>query len=191
MNKGGLVEIVVTDAPKRIDEFIRAIERDKPAPAEIVHIKREKLITREFTDFTILCSDEGGLEAAMIPADLAVCPECLREMYDKDNRRYMHPFISCMPAAAGSIALQEENKEMTSSRRISEVQERDEKEESYFDKMAQSLESEDIIDQDLYSKFNVKRGLRNANGTGVLVGLTRIGNVHDAENRQMSLSKRR
>jgi [NiFe] hydrogenase maturation protein HypF len=96
MNKGGLVEIVVTDAPKRIDEFIRAIERDKPAPAEIVHIKREKLITREFTDFTILCSDEGGLEAAMIPADLAVCPECLREMYDKDNRRYMHPFISCM-----------------------------------------------------------------------------------------------
>jgi Citrate synthase len=86
-----------------------------------------------------------------------------------------------MPAAAGSIALQEENKEMTSSRRISEVQERDEKEESYFDKMAQSLESEDIIDQDLYSKFNVKRGLRNANGTGVLVGLTRIGNVHGYE----------
>ena len=92
-----------------------------------------------------------------------------------------------MPAAAGSIALQEENKEMTSSRRISEVQERDEKEESYFDKMAQSLESEDIIDQDLYSKFNVKRGLRNANGTGVLVGLTRIGNVHGHQNPKTKL----
>ena len=34
------------------------------------------------------------------------------------------------------------------------------------------------IDSELYSEYNVKRGLRNANGTGVLVGLTRIGDVH-------------
>ncbi|MDR2741466.1 MAG: citrate/2-methylcitrate synthase [Treponema sp.] len=36
----------------------------------------------------------------------------------------------------------------------------------------------DYIDAGLYDKFNVKRGLRNADGTGVLVGLTRIGDVH-------------
>jgi len=36
----------------------------------------------------------------------------------------------------------------------------------------------DYIDIDLYTKFNVKRGLRNADGTGVLVGLTRVGDVH-------------
>ncbi|MDR2942422.1 MAG: citrate/2-methylcitrate synthase [Treponema sp.] len=36
----------------------------------------------------------------------------------------------------------------------------------------------DYIDSDLYTKFNVKRGLRNADGTGVLVGLTRVGDVH-------------
>ncbi|MDR1410713.1 MAG: citrate/2-methylcitrate synthase [Spirochaetaceae bacterium] len=36
----------------------------------------------------------------------------------------------------------------------------------------------DFIDPDLYNRFNVKRGLRNADGTGVLVGLTRIGDVH-------------
>jgi len=36
----------------------------------------------------------------------------------------------------------------------------------------------DYIDSDLYPKFNVKRGLRNADGTGVLVGLTRVGDVH-------------
>ena len=35
----------------------------------------------------------------------------------------------------------------------------------------------DPIDQKLYSQYDVKRGLRNANGTGVLVGLTRIGDV--------------
>ncbi|MCQ2593051.1 MAG: citrate/2-methylcitrate synthase [Treponema sp.] len=35
----------------------------------------------------------------------------------------------------------------------------------------------DPINPDFYSKYDVKRGLRNANGTGVLVGLTRIGDV--------------
>ena len=35
-----------------------------------------------------------------------------------------------------------------------------------------------VIDPALYEKYNVKRGLRNADGTGVLVGLTGIGNVH-------------
>ena len=36
----------------------------------------------------------------------------------------------------------------------------------------------DAIDPALYQKYNVKRGLRNTDGTGVLVGLTTIGNVH-------------
>jgi citrate synthase len=36
----------------------------------------------------------------------------------------------------------------------------------------------DYIDSDLYGKFSVKRGLRNDDGTGVLVGLTRVGDVH-------------
>lgn len=35
----------------------------------------------------------------------------------------------------------------------------------------------DPINQELYKTYDVKRGLRNANGTGVLVGLTRIGDV--------------
>lgn len=34
------------------------------------------------------------------------------------------------------------------------------------------------IPAELYETYNVKRGLRNANGTGVLVGLTKIGEVH-------------
>ncbi|MDR0998096.1 MAG: citrate/2-methylcitrate synthase [Treponema sp.] len=40
------------------------------------------------------------------------------------------------------------------------------------------LTGNDYIDGDLYGRYNVKRGLRNADGTGVLVGLTRIGDVH-------------
>jgi citrate synthase len=34
------------------------------------------------------------------------------------------------------------------------------------------------IDISLYDRFDVKRGLRNSDGTGVLVGLTTVGNVH-------------
>lgn len=34
------------------------------------------------------------------------------------------------------------------------------------------------IEADQFAKFNVKRGLRNADGTGVLVGLTEVGEVH-------------
>ena len=37
------------------------------------------------------------------------------------------------------------------------------------------------IENDLYDKFNVKKGLRNANGTGVLVELTKVANVHGYE----------
>lgn len=96
LNLGGLVEIQVTDTEKHITEFIKELKTNKPAPAEIVHIKREKIDYRDFDGFTIRKSGEGGQEAAMIPADLAVCPDCLREMYNKENRRYMHPFISCM-----------------------------------------------------------------------------------------------
>ncbi|MDD4406408.1 MAG: citrate/2-methylcitrate synthase, partial [Parabacteroides sp.] len=33
------------------------------------------------------------------------------------------------------------------------------------------------IDNDLFPKYDVKRGLRNEDGTGVLVGLTKVGNV--------------
>ena len=43
---------------------------------------------------------------------------------------------------------------------------------------ADAIRKTDWIDPKLYEKYNVKRGLRNADGTGVLVGLTSIGNVH-------------
>lgn len=47
----------------------------------------------------------------------------------------------------------------------------------YLTTMGKKLEQIDRIDESLYKKYNVKRGLRNANGTGVIVGLTRIGEV--------------
>ncbi len=48
---------------------------------------------------------------------------------------------------------------------------------SYLSSMADHLSQTNVIEAELYTKYNVKRGLRNANGTGVVVGLTRIGEV--------------
>ena len=48
---------------------------------------------------------------------------------------------------------------------------------SFLEKLSVLAERNDPINPDLYEKYDVKRGLRNANGTGVCVGLTRIGDV--------------
>jgi citrate synthase len=46
-----------------------------------------------------------------------------------------------------------------------------------FLKIQESVRKSCDIETDLYDKFEVKRGLRNKDGTGVLVGLTNIGDV--------------
>ncbi|MDR2543010.1 MAG: citrate/2-methylcitrate synthase [Treponema sp.] len=43
------------------------------------------------------------------------------------------------------------------------------------------ISGNDYIDPGLYNKYSVKRGLRNEDSTGVLVGLTRVGDVHGYE----------
>lgn len=48
---------------------------------------------------------------------------------------------------------------------------------NFIHKMATEVCEKDVIESDLYIKHNVKRGLRNSNGTGVVVGLTKIGEV--------------
>lgn len=44
-------------------------------------------------------------------------------------------------------------------------------------KLSETVKSTSKIDIELFDRFNVKRGLRNADHTGVLVGLTKIGDV--------------
>lgn len=44
--------------------------------------------------------------------------------------------------------------------------------------LCESFRDNNVIPTEYFSKYNIKRGLRNADGTGVLIGLTRLGNVH-------------
>ena len=48
---------------------------------------------------------------------------------------------------------------------------------SFFSKLETQVRTSCQIDNGLFEEFDVKRGLRNKDGTGVLVGLTNIGDV--------------
>lgn len=50
--------------------------------------------------------------------------------------------------------------------------------QEFFQDHADHISANHKIGPDLYRRYNVKRGLRNEDGTGVLVGLTQIGDVH-------------
>ena len=44
--------------------------------------------------FQIIESEKEEGEIFVSP-DIAICPECKKELYDKNDRRYLHPFINC------------------------------------------------------------------------------------------------
>lgn len=48
----------------------------------------------------------------------------------------------------------------------------------YWHELSKVAERNNQVDAGLYEKYDVKRGLRNKNGTGVLAGLTGVGDVH-------------
>ena len=51
-----------------------------------------------------------------------------------------------------------------------------------FRELAKKCQTNDIIDQELYTKYEVKRGLRDLDGRGVLTGLTDISTINAYKN---------
>ena len=58
------------------------------------------------------------------------------------------------------------------------------KKEYLIYKLSDEMKGSTRIDAALFKKLDVKRGLRNEDGTGVLVGLTNIGNVVGYERKE-------
>ncbi len=87
------VEIFVEG--EKVEEFIEGL-RNLPPPIQVWGVEVEEATPEQRTDFRVLESSESGGSLSPPPPDLDVCPECLRELKDPSNRRYLHPFITCM-----------------------------------------------------------------------------------------------
>jgi hydrogenase maturation protein HypF len=95
-NHGGYVKIKATSSIGKLADFINGLSYEKPKQAEIVHIKASDTTYENFEKFSIEESSEMSTEVVMLPVDLPICEECLKEMQDSSNHRFNHPFISCM-----------------------------------------------------------------------------------------------
>ncbi len=80
-----------------LERFQRTLVERAPAPARIreMRVTAEEQAEAETSAFRILDSEQTLDISAAITPDIAVCPECLREMSDTKNRRYRYPFINC------------------------------------------------------------------------------------------------
>lgn len=78
-----------------LNEFVRRIKTDKPKLSHITTFEISKLEVNGYDDFKIIESDSRGDPAAIILPDIAVCDECLAEMLDANNRRFLYPFVNC------------------------------------------------------------------------------------------------
>lgn len=79
-----------------IEHFVRELELNPPPLSSIESIERlENLIPLDYPDFQIVDSDSAGQRFVPISADIATCDDCLKELFDPDNRRYRYPFINC------------------------------------------------------------------------------------------------
>ena len=79
----------------KLDEFILRIEKEKPPLAEITGMEFSFLDCKGYTEFKILKSKDESKISALILPDIAVCEDCLIEMFDENDRRYLYPFTNC------------------------------------------------------------------------------------------------
>ena len=68
--------------------------KELPPLASIESVEAEDVPVEGRQDFVILESRSNSV-STVIPADAAVCEACLKELTDKNNRRYRYPFINC------------------------------------------------------------------------------------------------
>ena len=94
-NKGPYVEIFAQGSKAQVDGFLEDLEKRPPKRAAILKINVEHLDNNpEFDGFEIIESEKTKGEIFVSP-DIAICNECKEELYDPNNRRYLHPFINC------------------------------------------------------------------------------------------------
>lgn len=98
LNKGSNVEICIEGEDGK-DEFLDCLLKKLPSLAVIdkIEVKDESVVG--YSDFKILKSSEGE-KTSLTPVDTAICEDCVCELFETDNRRYLYPFINCTSCGA-------------------------------------------------------------------------------------------
>ncbi len=94
-NTAGGVSIEVQGPQSAVDDFLARLPADAPPLARITEITVRAMACNGDREFKIVTTHRGEPVQTLISPDVAVCADCLREMFDGGDRRYRYPFINC------------------------------------------------------------------------------------------------
>ncbi len=89
------VRVEVEGERHDLQEFLLSIEREKPPRSFIQGLEYSFLDPVGFASFVIRESDSQGEKVSIILPDIATCLDCLAEIFDPQDRRYLYPFTNC------------------------------------------------------------------------------------------------
>ncbi|HET9530882.1 MAG TPA: carbamoyltransferase HypF, partial [Blastocatellia bacterium] len=89
------VFIDVEGARENLESFLLRIEQEKPPRSFVQSLESSFLDPSGYKTFEIRASDTAGNKTAFVLPDIASCKECLGEVLDPENRRYLYPFTNC------------------------------------------------------------------------------------------------
>ena len=92
-NMGGVVEITVFGEDKAMENFLHRLSA-LPGRIDSVQVEDVSEDAPE-AGFEIVESTMGRESLRFLPVDFPTCDRCRAELFDKKNRRYRYPFISC------------------------------------------------------------------------------------------------
>ncbi|MBR1423496.1 MAG: carbamoyltransferase HypF [Ruminococcus sp.] len=94
-NKGSYVEIIAQGELKDINVFIDEVKYRPPERAVILGVDELPYTQNESFDSFEIIESEKEYGDIFISPDIATCDKCKKELFDKNDRRYLHPFINC------------------------------------------------------------------------------------------------
>jgi hydrogenase maturation protein HypF len=78
-----------------LERFASRLMCDGPLPSRLDHVLQRSIGFETRESFEIVESDRVAGRRVSIPADIAICPECLAEIFDPLNRRFRYAFTNC------------------------------------------------------------------------------------------------
>ena len=94
-NTPGGVTIEIQGPLDLVEDFLLHLPGEAPALAQITQVLVREMPCKPDRCFEILSSRTGEHASALISPDVAVCEECLRELFDPQDRRHLYPLINC------------------------------------------------------------------------------------------------